>query len=81
MRSFRASGLVIAFCSYGKSMGAGAHSAKAVVDFARSRPCFRGLRKALREPERRELRRLTIDVSEDNLRVIAERGYEDVGEH
>jgi hypothetical protein len=37
--------------------------------------------RALREPERRELRRLTIDVSEDNLRVIAERGYEDVGEH
>jgi len=31
--------------------------------------------KALREREHRGLRRLTIDVSEDDLRVIAERGY------
>jgi hypothetical protein len=32
--------------------------------------------RALRERQRRGLRRLTIDVSEDNLRVIAKRGYE-----
>jgi hypothetical protein len=31
--------------------------------------------RALRERERRGLRRLTIDVSEDDLRVIAEHGY------
>ena len=33
--------------------------------------------RALRGRERRGLRRLTIDVSEDDLRVIAEHGYED----
>jgi hypothetical protein len=32
--------------------------------------------RALREPERRRLRRLTIGVSEDDLRVIAEHAYE-----
>jgi hypothetical protein len=32
--------------------------------------------RALRERVRRGLRRLTIDVREDDLRVIAERGYE-----
>ena len=32
--------------------------------------------RALRERERRGLRRLTIDVSEGDLRAIAERGYE-----
>jgi hypothetical protein len=32
---------------------------------------------SLRERERRGLRRLTIGVSEDDLRVIAEHGYED----
>ena len=32
--------------------------------------------RALRERARRGLRRLTIDVSEDDLRAIAERGYE-----
>lgn len=32
--------------------------------------------RALRERERRGLRRLTIDVSEGDLRVIAEQGYE-----
>ena len=32
--------------------------------------------RALRERERRGLRRLTIDVSEDDLRAIAKRGYE-----
>ena len=32
--------------------------------------------RALRERERRGLRRLTIGVSEDDLRVIAEHGYE-----
>jgi hypothetical protein len=32
--------------------------------------------RALRERQRRGLRRLTIDVSEDDLRTIAERGYE-----
>jgi hypothetical protein len=32
--------------------------------------------RALRERARRELRRLTIDVSEGDLRAIAERGYE-----
>jgi hypothetical protein len=32
--------------------------------------------KALRERGRRGLRRLTIGVSEDDLRVIAEHGYE-----
>jgi hypothetical protein len=32
--------------------------------------------RALRERERRGLRRFTIDVSEDDLRVIAEHGYE-----
>ena len=31
---------------------------------------------ALRERERRGLRRFTIGVSEDDLRVIAEHGYE-----
>jgi hypothetical protein len=33
-------------------------------------------RKALRERQRRGLRRLTIEVSEDDLRAIAKRGYE-----
>jgi hypothetical protein len=32
--------------------------------------------RALRERQRRGLRRLTIDVSEDDLRAIAKRGYE-----
>ena len=32
--------------------------------------------RALRERERRGLRRLTIEVSEDDLRAIAKRGYE-----
>jgi hypothetical protein len=32
--------------------------------------------RALREVERRGLRRFTIGVSEDDLRVIAEHGYE-----
>ena len=32
--------------------------------------------RARREAERRGLRRLTIDVSEDDLRAIAKRGYE-----
>jgi hypothetical protein len=32
--------------------------------------------RALRERERRRLRRFTIDVSEDDLRVIAEHDYE-----
>jgi ABC-type sugar transport system substrate-binding protein len=32
--------------------------------------------RALRERARRGVRRLTIDVSEDDLRAIAERGYE-----
>ena len=32
--------------------------------------------RALREPERGGLRRFTIDASEDDLRVIAEHGYE-----
>jgi hypothetical protein len=32
--------------------------------------------RALRERRRRRLRRLTIEVSEDDLRAIAERGYE-----
>ena len=32
--------------------------------------------RALRERERRGLRRFTISVSEDDLRVIAEHGYE-----
>ena len=32
--------------------------------------------RAHRERERRGLRRLTIDVSEDDLRAIARRGYE-----
>jgi hypothetical protein len=32
--------------------------------------------RALRERERRGLRRLTVDVSEDDLRTLAERGYE-----
>jgi hypothetical protein len=32
--------------------------------------------RALRERERRGFRRLTIGVSEDDLRVIAEHGYE-----
>jgi hypothetical protein len=32
--------------------------------------------RALRERQRRRLRRLTIDVSEDDLRAIAKRGYE-----
>jgi hypothetical protein len=32
--------------------------------------------RALRERERRGLRRFTIGVSEDDLRVIAEHGYE-----
>jgi hypothetical protein len=32
--------------------------------------------RALRERQRRGLRRLTIDVREDDLRAIAERGYE-----
>jgi hypothetical protein len=31
--------------------------------------------RALRERARRGLRRLTIDVSEDDLRTLAERGY------
>jgi hypothetical protein len=34
--------------------------------------------RALRERERRGLRRFTIDVSEDDLRVIAGHGYEGV---
>jgi hypothetical protein len=33
--------------------------------------------RALRERQRRGLRRLTIEVSEDDLRAIAKRGYED----
>jgi hypothetical protein len=32
--------------------------------------------RALRERARRGLRRLTIEVSEDDLRAIAKRGYE-----
>ena len=32
--------------------------------------------RALREQERRGLRKFTIGVSEDDLRVIAEHGYE-----
>ena len=32
--------------------------------------------RALRERQRRGLRRLTIKVSEDDLRAIAKRGYE-----
>jgi hypothetical protein len=32
--------------------------------------------RALRERQRRGLRRLTIEVSEEDLRVIAKRGYE-----
>jgi hypothetical protein len=32
--------------------------------------------RALRERQRRGLRRLTIDVSEDDLHAIAKRGYE-----
>ena len=32
--------------------------------------------RALRERARRGLRRLTVDVSEDDLRTLAERGYE-----
>jgi hypothetical protein len=32
--------------------------------------------RALRERERRGLRRLTIDVSVDDLRTLGERGYE-----
>jgi hypothetical protein len=32
--------------------------------------------RALRERARRGLRRLTIEVSEDDLRAIAQRGYE-----
>jgi hypothetical protein len=32
--------------------------------------------RALREPEHRGIRRLTVDVSEDDLRTLAERGYE-----
>jgi len=32
--------------------------------------------RALRERARRRLRRLAVDVSEDDLRAIAERGYE-----
>jgi hypothetical protein len=32
--------------------------------------------RALRERRRRRLRRLTIEVSENDLRAIAERGYE-----
>ena len=32
--------------------------------------------RALRERQRRRLRRLTIEVSEDDLRAIAKRGYE-----
>ena len=32
--------------------------------------------RALRERARRGVRRLTIDVSEDDLRAIANRGYE-----
>jgi hypothetical protein len=32
--------------------------------------------RALRERQHRGLRRLTIDVSEDDLRAIAKRGYE-----
>jgi hypothetical protein len=33
--------------------------------------------RVLRERQRRGLRRLTIEVSEDDLRAIAKRGYED----
>jgi len=32
--------------------------------------------RALRERSRRGIRRLTIDVSEDDLRTLAEQGYE-----
>jgi hypothetical protein len=32
--------------------------------------------RALRERTRRGIRRLTIDMSEDDLRTLAERGYE-----
>jgi hypothetical protein len=32
--------------------------------------------RVLRERQRRGLRRLTIDVNEDDLRAIAKRGYE-----
>jgi len=35
-----------------------------------------GRMRALRERERRGLQRFTISVSEDDLRVIAEHGYE-----
>jgi hypothetical protein len=35
--------------------------------------------KALRERARRRTRRLVIDVSEDDLRTLAERGYEGAG--
>jgi hypothetical protein len=35
--------------------------------------------RALRERERRGLRRFTIAVSEDDLRVIAEHGYKGAG--
>jgi hypothetical protein len=32
--------------------------------------------RALRERARRGIRRLTVDVSEDDLRTLAERGYQ-----
>jgi hypothetical protein len=32
--------------------------------------------RALRERARRGIRRLTVDVNEDDLRMLAERGYE-----
>jgi hypothetical protein len=32
--------------------------------------------RALRERQRRKLRRLTIDVSEEDLRTLADHGYE-----
>jgi hypothetical protein len=37
--------------------------------------------RALRERQRRGLRRLTIEVSEDDLRAIAKRGYERRRDH
>jgi hypothetical protein len=37
--------------------------------------------RALRERERRGLRRFKIGVSEDDLRLIAEHGYEGAGKH
>jgi hypothetical protein len=52
------------------------HSAVQVLQTVSVHHARYGGMRALRERQRRGLRRLTLEVSEDDLRAIAKRGYE-----